>query len=152
MLRFGGKIGNMDRLKLVFGAVLALTEAGLQVSGITNVTLALALWGLAAILLVWGAWHPFKANLLPILSQWRLQWPIQRKKAFQESPALQVEIARVIELKPQRNYTHTDMEMLTKSFLEIHNIFDDKASILLNEIHKYDNELWHQFHLDALIV
>ena len=64
MLRFWGKIGNVDRPKLVSGAVLALIEAGLQVSGTTNVILALALWGLAAILLVWGAWHPFKTNAI----------------------------------------------------------------------------------------
>jgi len=82
----------------------------------------------------------FAANFIPMASS----MANTEKKAFQESPALQVGIASVIELKPQRNYTHTDMEMLTKSFLEIHNIFDDKASILLNEIHKYDNELWHQ--------
>jgi hypothetical protein len=77
----------MDRLKLVSGAVLALTEAGLQVSGITNIVLALILWGLAAILLIWGAWHPFKTNLLPLLSQWRLQWPLARKAPLPEALA-----------------------------------------------------------------
>nr|MDQ6868100.1 hypothetical protein [Pseudomonadota bacterium] len=86
----------MDRLKLVSGAVLALIEAGLQVSGITNIILALTLWGLAAILLVWGAWHPLKTNFLPILSQWRLQWPLARKSPLPEALAPPMPLHRAL--------------------------------------------------------
>ena len=75
MCRFDGRVGAMERFKLVLpfvpGVVLFLVNTGLQVSGITNVVLAIALWGLAAILLVWAAWHSF--NLSSLLLTWQIQ-------------------------------------------------------------------------------
>jgi hypothetical protein len=54
------------------GAVLFLIESGLQVSGISNIALAVTLWGAAAILTILAAWYSLKES-------WMLQWPITKR-------------------------------------------------------------------------
>ncbi len=75
------KTAAMERFKFLLpfapGAILFLVESGLQVSGITNIGLALVLWGLAVLLLLWAAWHA--GALSAIRSQWIIQWPIRKR-------------------------------------------------------------------------
>jgi hypothetical protein len=91
MYRFYGRIAAMEQFKSLLpfapGAILFLIESGLQVSGISNIWLAVTLWGLAAILLLWATWH--SGALSAIRSRWIIQWPIRKRaSSATQLPAL----------------------------------------------------------------
>jgi hypothetical protein len=48
---------NKAKLAFIGGAILFLIESGLQVSGLTNLPLAITLWGLAALLFLYWVGH-----------------------------------------------------------------------------------------------